>query len=77
MTNDRINPSKEEIKRIIGHISSLSGSERELVREVLCRLKSDGIGREELHRELWSLRKKYAISEVDMRNIEKGFFGED
>ncbi len=74
MTKDRVYLTDEQIKKITYHIQSLSPNEREAIRGLLNRLKSDGIGRQELHRELVRLRSDYSISEIDMKAIEEALF---
>lgn len=73
---DRIQLTDEQIRQITYHIQSLSHGQREEIRALLHRLKSDGIGRQELHRELVRLRGDYSISEIDMKAIEDALFGE-
>lgn len=77
MAKDRINPSKEEVERTLRGITTLSSAERALIVEVIQRLKQSGVGRTELHQELYRLRSKYAISETDMAAIESAFFPDE
>ncbi|MBI4133267.1 hypothetical protein HY478_01500 [Candidatus Uhrbacteria bacterium] len=72
---DRIYITDAQIEKVTYHITSLSQAEREEVRALLNRLQSDGIGRQELHRELARLRKSYALSDIDIRAIEDALFG--
>lgn len=73
---DHIYITDEQIAKITYHIQSLSTEEREEIRKLLHRIKSDGIWRQELHRELLKMRSAYSISEVDMKNIEQILFSE-
>lgn len=74
---DRIYLSDVQIKKITTRLKRLTPAERERVRELLHRLKAEGIGRRELHEELWQLCKEYTISESDMRVVEDALFAEE
>jgi hypothetical protein len=74
---DKVNLTNAQIDKITLLIDTLSQKEREIVRDLLERIKSGGIYETELHRELLKLRKEYKISEVDMRKIEEAIFGKD
>lgn len=71
---DRVYLTKEEIKRVLSGLRYLLPVKKELISEVLRRLKADGVGREEFHRELWKLEKKHALTESDLHTIENAFF---
>lgn len=71
---DRINLTDDQIRRITMQIRSLSEKERDAVRKLMDRLQTYGIGRQELHQELYKLRKEQGISDVDMRAIEEALF---
>lgn len=77
MSNDRINPSKDEVLRTLRGITTLSPSERALIAEVIQRIKQSGVGHAEFHKELYRLRSKHAISETDMAAIEDAFFPDE
>ncbi|MBI4280667.1 hypothetical protein HY628_00540 [Candidatus Uhrbacteria bacterium] len=74
--SDRIHLTDEQIRRVVRHLKKLTVREREEICAALNRLQSFGIGQEELHRELLRLRGQYAISESDMRLVERRLFGE-
>jgi hypothetical protein len=74
---NRIYPSNEEVRRITARIATLSSAEKQLVREMIKRIKPSGVGRAELHGELYKLRKQYAISEADMKGLEDAFFPDE
>ncbi len=71
---DRVFLTKEEIKHVLSGLHYLPPAKRELAGEVHRRLKSNGVGHEEFHGELWKLEKKHAITESDLRTIEDAFF---
>lgn len=69
--------TEEQIRRLTNLVDTLSQKERDLVRDLLRRIKGDGIYEEELHRELLKLRQDFLISEVDMKKIEDVIFGNE
>ncbi|MBU1922069.1 hypothetical protein KKD84_02480 [Patescibacteria group bacterium] len=73
---DKVYLTDEQIRKLTLFIDTLSQKERETVRDLLKRIKGDGIYEAELHRELLKLRKEYLISEIDMKNIEQAIFEE-
>jgi hypothetical protein len=68
--NTKIYLTEEQVKKITFSIDTLNQEEREVVRELLYRIRAGGIYREGLHRELLKLREKHLISEIDMKEIE-------
>jgi len=74
---DKINLTQDQIRKITALIDSLDAKERYIVREMLERIKSDGIYETELERELGRLRSEHLISDIDRRNIEEAIFGND
>jgi len=73
---NKVHLTDEQIRKLTLCIDTLSQKERETVRDLLKRIKSDGIYEAELHRELLKLREEYLISEIDMKKIEQAIFEE-
>jgi Mg/Co/Ni transporter MgtE len=73
--SDKIYLTDEQIERITSVINSLDTKERHIVEQMLERIKSGGIYKTELERELEKLRRRYLISDIDRRNIEEAIFG--
>ena len=63
-----------EIQKFTFQMKTLDQNQREIVRDLLNRLQSGGIGELELKKELQKLRQERQISEIDRRAIEEAIF---
>jgi hypothetical protein len=75
--SDKIFLTDDQVEGILAKIDSLDTKERQIVEEVLDRIRRDGIWESELDRELDKLRSDHLISEIDRRNIEEAILGKD
>ncbi len=66
--------STKDLKGVTVKASSLSQSQRGVVRDALGKLKAGGIGKNELKRTMRDLRDSHQISKVDRKAIERAMF---
>jgi len=72
--SDKIYLTDGQVEKILYAIDSLDAKERQIVEEMLDRIRKDGIYETELERELGKLRSEYLISDIDFKNIEEAIF---
>lgn len=72
---DRIFLSHEQIANAVRrHLRTLTEDKRIEVVDTLDSIRQSGIGREELHKALYKLRKQFDLTEYDVGLVEKEFF---